>query len=172
MHNDVVRNELGSRGMPKQEYLSIKLPALRFSPELFGEVVAQARSTGRRIHLDSLAPEDADRTRSMVDEALVAAPGLDIGYTLPGRWLRSVDDARWASDRGLFVRVVKGEWIDPADPQRDKREGFLDVIDALAGRTSRVGVATHDPVLAAKAIPAKTRFPSSARPCTRSSIRG
>ncbi len=147
---------------PHTDYLSIKLPALCFSKKLVGEVVERARSVGRRIHLDSLAPEDADRTRSMVEEALAAGPGVDVGYTLPGRWLRSRDDARWASDRGLFVRVVKGEWTDPADPQRHKREGFLEVIDTLAGRARRVGVATHDPTLAAEAI---RRLQKAGTPC-------
>ncbi len=144
------------------DYLSIKLPSLRFSKELFGEVAKRAQSVGRRIHLDSLAPEATDRTQSMIEETLATVPGVDIGYTLPGRWLRSPDDARWASEHGLFVRVVKGEWIDPADPQRDKREGYLEVIDALAGRARRVGVATHDPTLAAEAI---RRLQQAGTPC-------
>ncbi len=147
---------------PDTDYLSIKLPSLRFSKELFGEVAQRAQSVGRRIHLDSLAPEGTDRTQSMIEEALATVPGVDIGYTLPGRWLRSPDDARWASEHGLFVRVVKGEWIDPADPQRDKREGYLEVIDALAGRACRVGVATHDPTLAAEAI---RRLQQAGTPC-------
>ena len=147
---------------PDTDYLSIKLPALRFSKELFGEVVERARSTGHRVHLDSLGPEGVDRTQSMVDDALLATPGVDIGYTLPASWVRSPDDARWASDRDLFVRVVKGEWTDPADPNRDTREGFLEVIDALAGRTARVGVATHDPTLASEAI---RRLQTAGTPC-------
>ncbi len=147
---------------PDTDYLSIKLPALRFSKELLGEVAERARSAACRIHVDSLAPEEADHTRSMVEATLAEVPGVDIGYTLPGRWLRSRDDARWASDRDLFVRVVKGEWADPADPQRDKRAGFLEVIDALAGRARRVGVATHDPTLADKSI---RRLQQAGTPC-------
>ncbi len=147
---------------PAADYLSTKLPALDFAPELFAEIVERARTVKRRIHLDSLAPEHADRTRAMVDEALAATPGVDIGYTLPGRWLRSVEDAQWVSERGLFVRVVKGEWVDPADPHRDPRTGFLEVIDALAGRARRVGVASHDPALVAEAI---QRLQQANTPC-------
>jgi len=150
--NQYLRGLEALADQPNGDYLSVKLPALRFSKELLAELVARAWSVGRRIHFDSLAPEDAAGTLSMVEYALAAAPGGDIGYTLPGRWIRSPDDARWASEAGLFVRVVKGEWPDPADPQRDKREGFLEVIDALAGRARRVGVATHDSTLAVEAI--------------------
>ncbi len=137
---------------PETDYLSIKLPALSFSQDLFNEVAIRAEATGRRIHLDSLAPEDTDRTQAMIEQALAAAPGVDIGYTLPGRWQRSLEDAKWASKHGLFVRVVKGEWVDPDHPERDKRAGYMEVINALAGSNCRVGVATHDPQLAAEAI--------------------
>ncbi len=143
-------------------YLSIKLPALRFSSELLANVAQKAVATKRRIHCDSHGPEVADRSRALVEEALAAAPGVDISYTLPGRWRRSLDDAKWATERGLYVRVVKGEWPDPADPDRDLRGGFLEVIDQLAGRSQRVGVATHDPPLAAEAI---RRLRTAGTPC-------
>jgi proline dehydrogenase len=142
--------------------LSIKLPSLRFSAELLGEVVQRAQSVKRRLHFDAMAPETADRTRAMIDEALAATPDVEIGITLPGRWQRSLDDARWACQRGLFVRVVKGEWADPLDLQRDPRGGYLEIIDQLAGKARWVGVATHDPKLAAEAI---GRLQAAGTPC-------
>jgi CelD/BcsL family acetyltransferase involved in cellulose biosynthesis len=171
-------------------YLSIKLPALRFSSELLSEVAERAvghvykrarptcrlargpngpsivghvyKRAPRRIHFDALAPETADRTREMIDELLTAVPGIDLGCTLPGRWRRSPQDARWAVERGLFVRVVKGQWADPQEPGRDPRAGYLEVIDQLAGRARRVAVATHDPDLAADAL---RRLRAAGTPC-------
>jgi CelD/BcsL family acetyltransferase involved in cellulose biosynthesis len=149
-------------GDEQSTYLSIKLPALRFSTDLLNEVCARAQSVARRIHFDSLEAETADRTRSMVEDALAMHPGVEIGYTLPGRWRRSLDDACWVSERGLPVRVVRGEWPDPDDPQRDMRAGYLEVIDELAGRARHVSVATHDPVLAAEAV---GRLRAAGTPC-------
>jgi len=48
----------------------------------------------------------------------------------------------------LKVRVVKSEWADPAEPKRDAVGGYLEVVEALAGKVPRVAVATHDPALA------------------------
>jgi proline dehydrogenase len=61
-------------------------------------------------------------------------------------------DADWAIERGLNVRVVKGQWPDPDDLRRDMAAGFLEVIDRLAGRAPHVAVATHDLKLASLAI--------------------
>jgi proline dehydrogenase len=99
-------------------YLSIKLPSLRYSQELLSEVATKAVQVGRRLHFDAMAPDSADRTRAMIDALLTALPDLQVGVTLPGRWKRSLDDAAWVAERGLHVRVVKGEWADPADPDR------------------------------------------------------
>ena len=133
-------------------YLSIKLPALQFSAKHVNAVVDRARTVDRRIHFDALAPDIADRMKSVVGEIVSSAPDLRVGYTLPGRWRRSEQDADWVADNSLFVRVVKGQWADPEDPDRDLREGFLNVIDRLAGRAHHVSVATHDIPLAAEAI--------------------
>ena len=133
-------------------YLSIKLPTLGFAPRLLDAVAARARKTGRRIHFDALGPEVVDQTRQQIERTLAAFPGVDIGYTLPARWRRSLDDAAWVAEHKLWVRVVKGEWPDPADPHRDMRAGYLELIDKLAGRARHVSVATHDPRLAAEAV--------------------
>jgi CelD/BcsL family acetyltransferase involved in cellulose biosynthesis len=139
-------------GTDQQEtYLSIKLPPLQFSQKLLRNVAARAASVDRRIHFDALEPEAVDRTRVMVEDILTAYPSLDIGFTLPGRWRRSLDDALWACEKNLYVRVVKGEWPDPDDPEREMRSGYLEVIEKLAGRARHVSIATHDPGLAAEA---------------------
>jgi proline dehydrogenase len=137
-------------GQRDHAYLSIKVPSLKFSAELLTEIVEQAVRSEARLHFDALGPETADRSRALFDDLLDR--GALLSYTLPGRWIRSIQDAEWASDRGIAVRVVKGQWADPAEPKRDPRAGFLQVIDALAGRARHVAVASHDVPLAAEAV--------------------
>jgi proline dehydrogenase len=131
-------------------YLSIKLPSLNYDMGLVNDVLEQARHTNTLLHFDSLEHETADRTFSMITQAARSYPHL--GCTLPGRWLRSVADADIAVDLGLHVRVVKGQWPDPQHRETNPREGYLNIIDRLAGRARFVAVATHDPKLARTAL--------------------
>lgn len=134
----------------EHSYLSIKVPSLKFSDELMAELVAQATHDRVRLHFDALGPETAERSRAFCEQFLDA--GADLSYTLPGRWARSIDDAAWAIERGVTVRVVKGQWPDPANPRGNVHDGFLQVIDALAGRARHVAVASHDVALATEAV--------------------
>jgi proline dehydrogenase len=133
-------------------YLSIKAPPLQMSSTLVAEVVDRASEAAIGIHFDSLFPEVAERTFELVAESRLSH--AMVGCTLPGRWRRSTDDARRAVELGAArVRVVKGQWPDPADPDLDTRQGFLMVIDALlAAKAAHVAVATHDPWLARESL--------------------
>jgi len=131
-------------------YLSVKGPPLRFSQELFGEILTRAREAGVRLHLDSLGVEAVDPTFALLDGA-GSLPRRDIGITLPGRWKRSLSDADWAVERGVAVRVVKGQWEDPEDPGRDADLGFLQVVERLAGRATHVAIASHNAPLVREA---------------------
>lgn len=142
-------------------YLSIKLPALKFSTELACEVARGAAAAGVRIHCDAHDIELVEQTKTLTEEMVRC--GAVVSCTLPGRWSRSVEDAQWAIDNQLPVRVVKGQWADPADPDRDLRAGYLEVIDQLAGRAASVAVATHDIPLAIEAI---RRLEAAGTPCT------
>lgn len=133
-------------------YLSIKLPSLGFSPALLKEIAEKAVAVNRRLHFDALGSEHAAATRTAVEQILSATPGLQVSYTLPGRWKRSLEDADWAAQQRIPVRVVKGQWADPADPERDPAAGYLEVIDRVAGNAQHVSVATHDVQLSAEAI--------------------
>jgi len=141
-------------------YLSIKLPSLNYDWALLRKVLEQARRTNTLIHFDSLEHEAADRTFSMIAEAARGYPHL--GCTLPGRWMRSVADADIAVDLGLHVRVVKGQWPDPNGRDLNTHEGYLRVIDRLAGRARFVAVATHDPELGRAAL---KRLRGAGTPC-------
>lgn len=134
-------------------YISIKLPALGFSQPLLARLALAAAQAGIRLHFDALWPESADQTRSAIDALLCASPVVPLlGYTLPSRWVRSLEDADWAGQRPLFVRVVKGQWPDPSAPERDLRRSYLQVVDRLAGRARHVALATHDVPLARQAL--------------------
>ncbi|MEX2185283.1 MAG: GNAT family N-acetyltransferase [Pirellulales bacterium] len=143
-------------------YLSIKLPALRYSADLMDEVASLAHEANCRLHFDGMEPESADRTQKTIDGLLKKHAGIAISTTLPGRWLRSVADADWGVERQLPVRVVKGEWPDPDAPNRDLRAGYLEVVDRLAGRARHVSVASHDPTLVEQAI---GRLKQAGTPC-------
>jgi proline dehydrogenase len=142
-------------------YLSVKLPPLRRNGDMAEAVLEQARRQGALVHFDSLGPEAAEETFAVIAEA--ARRGSIVGCTLPGRWLRSCSDADLAVELGLHVRVVKGQWEDPDDPGIDLREGFLKVIDRLAGRARAVAVATHDAELSRAAL---ERLRQAGTPCT------
>jgi proline dehydrogenase len=143
---------LSVRAANVDNYISIKTPALNFSADLAAELGAGAQAHQVRIHCDSHGTEAADPTYAMLETMLQHCAADKLGTTLPGRWKRSLSDADWAIDRGIPVRVVKGEWPDPSDPRRDPAAGYLEVIDRLAGRAFHVAVATHKPKLAAEAV--------------------
>jgi proline dehydrogenase len=142
-------------------YLSIKLPSLNYDWELLNELLEQPRQKNILVHFDSLEHETADRTFSMIAQAARSYPHL--GCTLPGRWLRSVADADIALDLDLHVRVVKGQWPDPQHREMNACEGYLNVIDRLAGRARFVAVATHDPELGRMAL---NRLRHAGTPCS------
>lgn len=133
-------------------YLSIKPPALRFDHGLAVELATSAEARNVRLHCDSHGPEVVPPSRSLIETMLKRLSAKNLGTTLPGRWARSLYDADWAIEHGIGVRVVKGQWPGPADSDRDMRQGFLDLIDRLAGRARHVAVATHDLPLIIEAI--------------------
>ena len=131
-------------------YVSIKAPSLGFDAGLVAEIAeAAVEAGGVRMHFDSLGVETVDRTFELIEHARsYRAP---LGCTIPGRWGRSPRDAGRAAQMGLRVRVVKGQWADPAGAV-DPHAGFLNVIDALSGGAAPVAVATHHPALARAAV--------------------
>lgn len=140
--------------------ISVKAQGLAFDRRLIMDVVERARASDVGIHFDSRALEFADPTFELVCEA--AKCHARVGYTLPGRWRRSLRDADRMAEQGAEVRVVKGEWIDPENPGADPRQGFLAVIDRLRGCARYVAVATHDMPLARAAL---ERLLESDTPC-------
>jgi len=137
--------------LPAGSQLSIKYASLQRDPKVLDELLARCVARGLTLHFDALAPETAEPALHEAVRLAQSAPST-VSCTLPGRWARSVTDSKQVSDAGLGVRVVKGEWADPSDPDRNPRMGFLAVVDALAGKASHVAVATQDTALADEAL--------------------
>lgn len=131
-------------------YLSVKVPSLHYDLDLLGEVLEAARPAGIRIHFDSHDPLSATPTFRLLERALPRYPNLSC--TLPSRWRRSLADAEWAIELGIPVRLVKGQFPDAPGAECDPAQGFLQLVDALAGRRSHVAVATHDQPLARESL--------------------
>ncbi|MBN1631672.1 MAG: hypothetical protein JW990_18105 [Thermoleophilia bacterium] len=132
-------------------YVSIKAPAFDADPVLYADLVQKSQALDVPVHFDSLGPDTADQVFALLAGSTPVTYER-MGCTLPGRWRRSLRDAdRWA-DSGLSIRVVKGEWPDPAEPRLDPAAGFFEVVQRLAGRTADVRVATHDAELALRSI--------------------
>jgi proline dehydrogenase len=131
-------------------YLSVKAPALGFNERLLQALTTRCREQDVGLHFDALGPDAVDRTLALL--ARLRPEAKHLGCTLPGRWQRSLSDADVAIELGLRVRVVKGEWVADEGNALDAREGFLAVVDRLAGRASHVAVATHDWRLARHAL--------------------
>ena len=148
-------------------YLSIKAPALRFDRHLVRGIVQAGKRFDARVHFDALAASDVDRTFALVQEMQASHPNL--GFTLPARWRRSTADAERAVDLGVSVRVVKGEWAEPRERERNPLGGFLEIVGRIAGRVPHVGVATHNPALARKAV---QRLKARGTPCEIEVVRG
>lgn len=140
--------------------VAVKAPPLRYSRELFDEILERARRSHVALHFDSLSPLAADKTFSLISS--LRPKSAEIGCTLPGRWRRSLVDVYRAADLGLRVRVVKGQWPDVGTTEVDPCKGFLNVVTQLAGRVPHVSVATHDPLLARESL---RRLRDSQTPC-------
>ncbi|MCP5023877.1 MAG: proline dehydrogenase [bacterium] len=138
--------------------LSVKLPPLGDQHHLVAGIVERAREIGVPVIFDSHAPESSDAIFRAMEQ--VGPEG--VGCAIPGRWRRSLDDVERAIQLGIRVRVVKGEWPDPEEPDMDMCAGFLAIIDRLAGRATFVNVATHDPRVASEAI---RRLAAKGTPC-------
>jgi proline dehydrogenase len=140
-------------------YVSVKLNGIGFDPALFGELALEAARVDRRLHLDALEPETADKTMQLLAKTPCPRP---LGTTLPGRWRRSVEDGAQAMAQGLYLRIVKGHWTDERRGSVDPAEGFLRIIDLVAGHAGGVGVATHNTALLQESL---RRLRAGKTPC-------
>lgn len=139
--------------------LAVKAPALGFAEAALAALVA----TGREIVLDAHAEPQAAPTLAL------ARRFAGVGAALPARWQRSAADAAALRDAPARLRLVKGEWADPAGDMADIPAAYLALARQLAGRAAPVGIATHDPALAEAAL---TLLREAGTPCELEQLRG
>lgn len=137
-------------------YLSVKVPSLDYNTALLDRSIGIARDHGIRVHFDSLSSETATPSLNLLE--LMLRDYTNLSCTLPSRWQRSIDDAERVIQLGVPVRLIKGQWADPKNPHINANESFLRLVDILAGRASQVAIATHDSLLARKALGALRRL--------------
>mgnify|MGYP000258151932 CR=1 FL=1 len=140
-------------------YLSVKAPAFGFDPAALAAIAA----AGLDVVLDAHAEPQAAATLAMA----AAQPG--IGAVLPARWRRSLGDAEALRDAPVRLRIVKGEWADPAGDLADIDGAYRALVRVLAGRAAPVAIATHDPLLAEAAL---TMLKAAGTPCELEQLRG
>jgi len=153
-------NALGNDSPSCHFYLSIKPPALDFNLENSVMLAAAALQNGHGVHFDSHEYAQTDRTLQLLEQVMDRnIPAKDMngswkfGVTLPSRWKRSMDDATWAAEKDVRVRLVKGEFkASDSSDETDPVTGFLALVDRLAGNVPEIAVATHDYALAREAI--------------------
>jgi proline dehydrogenase len=141
----------GLATLGRGNYVSIKMPALRYDAGMFRDLQSKSRECGVPLTFDSIDTENATPMFKFIAEHMDSSAG-ELGCVLPGRWRRSLDDAERAIELGLIVRVVKGQSPDPAEPERDPAAGYVSVVRTLAGRARCVRVASHDPIVTREAL--------------------
>ena len=150
--------EVAKRLAGSDAILALKAPALDFEEELIREIA----TGGLPLTFDSLTDQHADKTLALAEK-------ISAGAALPARWRRSAADAARLRDSPCRVRLVKGEWADPPGDVPDVAEAYIGLAHVLAGRRATVGVATHDPVLAERAL---RLLLEAGTPCELEQLRG
>ena len=148
-------------------YLSVKAPPLDFDLDHLKTIATAAAPAGLSLLFDAHAPKDADRTLETVSALLMEFPRT--GLALPARWRRSPVDAAHFRETSARIRLVKGEWPDPEADVDDVETSFLGLASRLAGRAAPVAVATHDPLLAQRAL---MTLLAAGTPCELEQLRG
>jgi proline dehydrogenase len=139
-------------------YLSVKPPALHFNPGYASAIAGTALGNGHGVHFDSHKFSETDATLGLLQELmgreLPAARGRGWRFSLsiPARWKRSREDARWAEQSGVRVRLVKGDFQAGPSEEMDAGRGFLELVDQLSGKVSELALATHDCALARESL--------------------
>jgi len=150
----------GAETLPAGSEVAIKLDSFGTEPERLDSLLETATGRELTVHIDAVGAGIATESQEVARRLHDIAPGK-VGCTLPGRWRRSAADAVELAGSGLRIRVVKGEFEDP-NGEVDLAEGFLEVVDALAGGSCHVEIATQDTALAERAL---TRLVESGTSC-------
>jgi len=140
-------------------YLSVKPPALQFNPKLAAEIVGRAFQNGHGVHFDAHGFAYAEPTLRLLEGMMALysssparADSWKFGLTLPSRWKRSLLDAGWVVEHGVRPRLVKGDFPAAYADEAEPVQGFLALVDQLAGKVPELALATHDCALTREAV--------------------
>lgn len=139
--------------LPAGSEVAIKLAPMGGDGEHLDELLALCLERELTLHIDAVGSDSASSAQAAAVRLARLHPGK-VGCALPGRWVRSPADAGRLRDEPLRIRVVKGEFPDQESAELDHREGFLEVVDLLAGHECHVEVATQDAPLAKASLEA------------------
>lgn len=137
--------------LPAGSEVAIKLAAMGGDGEQLDELLALCLERELTLHVDAVGADSAGAAQAAALRLARLHPGK-VGCTLPGRWVRSPADAGRLREEPLRIRVVKGEFADQESAELDPSDGFLQVIELLAGHECHVEVATQDAALAKAAL--------------------
>lgn len=154
-------------GHPGDVQLALKAPPLGFDAAAIRRVAEAADASGLALIFDAHGLDFAAPTLAAAAALLKDFPRT--GIVLPARWRRSLQDAADFRETTARIRLVKGEWADPAWGEADVAANYLALVARLAGRAAPVAVATHDPDLAARAL---TLLLAAGTPCELEQLRG
>jgi len=140
--------------------ISVKLTALglKLDPAVcrrqFARIVEAARTRGNFVRIDM---EDSSVTEETIRVFLEARASTDrVGLALQAYLRRTADDVRRAVAVKANVRVCKGIYVEPREiafqDREEIRESFAAAVEALLAAGCKVGIATHDEVLVARAL--------------------
>jgi len=140
--------------------ISVKLTALglKLDPAVcrrqFARIVEAARARGNFVRIDM---EDSSVTEETIRVFLEARASTDrVGLALQAYLRRTADDVRRAVAVKANVRVCKGIYVEPREiafqDREEIRESFAAAVEALLAAGCKVGIATHDEVLVARAL--------------------
>jgi proline dehydrogenase len=146
---------LGDLGQGDKTAVSLKVARLGFDANVVRQLARQAVQRQIGLVFDAHSPAEADQTLELAK--IARSKGASTGIVLPARWKRSAGDALTASEYGLWVRVVKGQWPDDApgstvSSEAALRTSFIALVNRLLGLGVRTAIATHDVVLLEQAL--------------------
>jgi proline dehydrogenase len=133
-------------------YLSLKPPALDFALEPTVAIASRAFANGHGVHFDSHGHDVVEPSLALLDRLLAWRESnggtFDSGkfsVSIPSRWKRSIADAEWAAERGVIVRLVKGEFrAASGSVELESRRAFVDLAERLTSRVPTLAIGTHD----------------------------
>jgi proline dehydrogenase len=149
---------LAQRGL--DAYVSVKPThlGLRLSEalcrELFDGLARRCRGQGLELRVEMEDHTTTDATLRVFESLRPAHPGL--GIVLQSRLLRTPADIARLAPGPLWVRLVKGIYLEPAAIAHTDagaiRAAYVEAAAQLLGRGARLSFATHDEVLAERLI--------------------